>query len=1220
MSEATPTPLALERNLALMAGAGAGKTYSLITMTLHLLVGAREAGPALRPSKLCMVTFTDKAAAEMRSRVRDRLDKLAQGLATPEDEKDLRASLERLDRPFPTQDVWRRLREELNSASVGTFHSLCGQMLRRAPPELGLDASFEVLDELEARTLVQDVCERVVLDALEAGEERTRELCQELTFSGSGFSDGLVAMLSAVYGKLREEGLRAASVAIANPEEARVELDALIQEGLKHCATARELDPKGEWRVLREAAERALVGMTAENLFEPERLPALKAAYLEDGRNFARLSKGAATPMKALYWACFGKSDGSVQRFEDAYAAWRTAPFEGTFRELLGQVEARHEEEFTRRNAFDFTALLVKARDLLRDHPGFRRQEQERLGALLVDEFQDTNRLQLELVLLLAEKREGGPREVKPGEDVVAALPLEPAFLCAVGDRKQSIYEFRGADVSVFTVLADKIVAEGGQRGFLQQNRRSVPGLLSFFNQTFAGVLVSSKEPRPYEVVYVPTEDDLAPVRSAVEEGAVVERLVLGEAESTAEVRELDADAVAMHLRRLLAPGSPTQVFDPHSKVIRSVRGGDVAILFRTFTHLEVYRQALIRHGVPHRVLRGRGFYGAQEVLDLASLLALLADSEDTLALAAVLRSPLVGLSDVTLFRLARTNAPTQTDGLSLAKLRKQDLGALELGPRERARLERFLTALPSLQRERDRLGVRALLQVALELTGYREALAGTPYAEQASANVEKLLALAARRDERGTGGCVAFARELRMLADSDPTEAQADLLEAGDPRAVQLLTIHRAKGLEWPIVVVPALGGRRRNTSGRAHFERTHGLVLRPWLPDTLEDFSSKRFEGVRNELKAREDAEYRRLLYVALTRARDRLVLSGAAEPRGSKDSWWHLLDARLGADAALRARVEDVDVASLPPPAEPSPPSREQVAAAAGRVEAAVERVRGTVEPARALAVASAEALQDFMVCPRRYRYVHQLGLAGTRLPWEAPPPAALLVEPDGWVTPVRPEQLVRALLREVDLRLADGAPPERRAHLETLLRRLGHEADEEGMEAVLAAVERFLGTPFARRLGASPAASVHRALSFVLDLHGDGSAVEGEVDLLWETPEGDAWLIVWKDGKRHPLGVEAYGHELTARLLAARRMVREGVRLRAGVAFLGEASPEPEFLSSSFEDLEQAAGRLGEAVRGLVQADVRGEWPGQDGATCQAVRCAFSEHCHPAPAAC
>jgi ATP-dependent exoDNAse (exonuclease V) beta subunit len=1217
MSEASP--LALEKNLALMAGAGAGKTYSLVTMTLHLLSGAREAGAPLKPARLCMLTFTDKAAAEMRARTRARLDVLAHGELKSDQELDLRASLERLERPFPPQDVWRALREELGSATVGTFHSLCGQLLRRAPPGLGVDPAFEVLDELEAYSLVLDVCERVVLDALESGDADVRELCQELTFSGSGFTEGLVATLLSVYGKLREEGQRAENAPIANVDEARVALEALLDEAHRLCATVRELDAKAEWRTLREACERALEGMTPENLFEPERLPSLMAAFRDDGRKVHQLRKEPGNSVKQLYWLTFGKSDGSVQRLEDAYATWRTAPFEATLRALLGQVAVRHEAEFVRRNVLDFTALLVKTRDLLRDHPDFRRQEQARLGALLVDEFQDTNRLQLELVLLLAEQREGGPRPLRPDEDVVAALPLEPAFLCAVGDRKQSIYEFRGADVSVFEVLAKKIVAEGGVRDFLQHNRRSVPPLLSFFNQAFAGVLVSGEGgPRPYEVVYAPEADDLKPVRPAPLPPPVVERLLIGEAETTGELRALDADGVARWLGTLLAPGAaPSEVVDKDSEEPRPVRGGDVAILFRTFTYLEVYRQALIRHGVPHRVLRGRGFYGAQEVLDLASLLALLADPDDVLAFAAVMRSPLVGLSDAALFRLAGP------DGLSLSAVERLGASVLEGLPEgERTRLERFLTVLPELRRERDRLGVRALLRVALDATGYREALAGTPYAEQASANVEKLFALAGRRDERGTGGCMSFARELQRLANEEPNESQADLLEAGDPRAVQLLTIHRAKGLEWPVVVVPALGGLRRFSSGRALFERTHGLCLRPWLPDSLEKYRSPRYDAVKEELKRRETAEYRRVLYVALTRARDRLILSGGEE-RGASDSWWCLLDERLNEDSRLRGLVEDVDVETLPPPPELAEPEDVDPEEQEARIEAAVQRVHERSAMASPeVAVVATEAVQDFLTCPRRYRYVHGLGLRAVDAPWEVPPrESPLYVERDAWggTTPSFSTRVL-TLLRTVDFRMAKAPAAERRTHLESLVREAGWDESEDGIGEALATVERFLGTRFARELAASPTSSVHRALPFVLTLPGTGSAaLEGEVDLLWETPTGEARVVIFKPGKRHPKGVQAHAESLAALLLASRRLVREGVPVQVGLAFLGEDVPEPEFPALS-HDLDSIAERLRDAARALVEADVGGRWPGRERSSCEALGCGFAEHCHAGPRAC
>ncbi|EPX63718.1 ATP-dependent DNA helicase, UvrD/REP family [Cystobacter fuscus DSM 2262] len=1218
--------LALEKNLALLAGAGAGKTYSLVTMTLHLLAGAREGFTPLRPARLGMVTFTDKAAAEMRARVRARLDVLVQEEPKVSQEPELRASLERLGLPFPSRDTWRSLREELGSASIGTFHSMCGQILRRAPPGSGVDASFDVLDELEARSLVLDVCERVVLDALESSDTLVRELCAEMTFSGSDFTEGLVSSLAELYGKLREEGLPAARARVSDPGEARESFDALVEKCLELCGTVREHDAKGEWRGLREKLERALTGLTPENVFAPERLFALKAAFNEDGRDVRRLKKEPGNSMKELYWSFFGKSDGTVLTLEDVAAACRTVPFESTFRALLEQVETRHAEELSRRNALDFTSLLVKTRDLLRELPDFRRQMQERFGALMVDEFQDTNRLQLELVLLLAEKREEGPRAVTPEDDLVAALPLEPAFLCVVGDRKQSIYEFRGADVSVFEVLARKIEQEGGVRDFLQHNRRSVPPLLDFFNQAFAGVLVPGEGgARPYEVVYSPEGDDLLAVRPAPVAAPVVERLLVEDESltTTGELRLEEADALARRLKLLLAPGAPPLIaVTKEGTEVRPLRGGDVAMLFRTFNHLEVYRQALIRHGIPHRVLRGRGFYGAQEVLDLASLLSLLADSEDTLAFAAVLRSPLVGLSDASLFRLAGP------EGLSLPAVEKAGASLLEALPEgERARLERFLAALPALRRERDRLGVRALLLATLELTGFREALAATPYAEQASANVEKLLALAGRRDERGTGGCVTFARELQRLVHEEPTEAQADLLEAGDPRAVQLLTIHRAKGLEWPVVVVPALGGSRRsNSGGRVLFERARGLALRPWLPPELLDrvdtkFRSPRFDAVKAEIKRRETAEYRRLLYVALTRAQDRLLLSGGEE-RNAADSWWCLLGARLEEDSRLRGLVEDLDARTLPEPPEVDLSEEVDEAEQEARVETAWQRVHARRDATVPESVTvEAGAVQDFIACPRRYHYVHRLGLRADGVAWEAPPrQSALYVERDSWGAPAPsvPDRVL-ALVRKVDFRLAGTPAAERRSRLEALAREVGWAVEEEGVEEALSTLTRFLDTACAQELAAVPGARVHRALPFVLDLPGVApTALEGELDLLWETPEGEARGVVFLPAGRSPRGLEAHADFLAAVALAARRLIREDVPLWVGAVFLGGEVLEPEF-SSEEANLQLPAERLRDAARALVEADVRGRWPGRDAPVCAGLACGYIAHCHPdAPA--
>jgi ATP-dependent helicase/nuclease subunit A len=895
--------LALEQNLALMAGAGAGKTHALITLCLHLLGGARSGHAPLTPSQLCLLTFTDKAAGELRSRLRERLDPLATGTARPGSEPELESSFASLGQPFPPRELWRKVRDDLGAATVGTFHSLCVQLLRRAPAGSGIDPHFELLEERDAEALLVDTAERLVLDALEAGDRQLEELTRELGFRGDGRS--LVDCLVTVFGKVREEGVAPLDVPLSDPREAQAEFDLAVRELRAQANQARASysdTQRAQYAPLVEALDALLDGLTLHSFLE--RFPRM-LRVLEEAPNLVRTQKGAADHLKALAWGIPGKREKKIIGLGERYAGWAIVPYERAFLALLGRLQQNHRAELQRRGVLDFSELVISARDLLRDHLPLRAELQARYRALLVDEFQDTNRLQLELVSLLAEAREGAPRPVTdplPHGDGDARtsqlleLPLQPAFLCAVGDRKQSIYEFRGADVAVFEVLAGRIEREGGVRAHLQSNWRSSPPLLEFFNRFFATLLRAPERPRDYDVAYA-EGDDLFAKRPAEAPGPAVDRLLYAptEDDDAETCRAADADVVARHLASLLESKLPVK---PRGDAPwRPLQGGDVAILFRRFTHLETYRQALVRCGVPHRVVRGRGFYGAQEVLDLASLLALLADPDDALSLAAVLRSPLVAISDSALLQLALPEEPDGKGGLRLRRAFARRSG-IE-GP-EGARLDRFAALFPRLRAERDRLGLRTLLEVTLAETGYREALAGAPFGEQALANLDKLLALAERRDRAGRGDCAAFAREVLELADRDPTEAQADVVDAGDPRAVQLLTIHQSKGLEWPVVFVPDLASRRRAVTEQVLFDRQLGLALKPFLREQ-EISSSPQYRRVAEERGRREEAEYRRVLYVAFTRARERLVLSGAV-PRPPA-SGWRTLDEALAGDARPR-----------------------------------------------------------------------------------------------------------------------------------------------------------------------------------------------------------------------------------------------------------------------------------------------------------------------------
>jgi ATP-dependent helicase/nuclease subunit A len=1192
---ALPEALRLERNLAILAGAGAGKTYSLVTMCLHLLSGARAGHDAVEAGGLGLLTFTDKAAGEMRGRLRARLDELAHERG---DEQELRASFEGLGRPFPSAATWRTIRDELGAASIGTFHALCTQLLRRAPASSGVNPNLELLDERTARALLVQSAERVVLEQVQAGNASVRRLVRDLGFGGDG-EWGLVDALVPVVARVREEGLAPERLPVADPRALRRQFDESLSALRREVALgAADI---GQQRPVLEAFEALLTQATFDGwpelapqlaeLLKNRRVPALAALRPWLQQDVSKLDRAARSRhLGLLHGAC------------------AMAPHEAVVRQVLADVTTRYELELERRGAVDFTGLLVQARDLLRDVPEARREAQGRFQALLVDEFQDTNRLQLELVLLLAERRDGAARAVPhaggaPGLEQV--IPLEPAFLAVVGDRKQAIYEFRGADVSVFEIMAQALERSGGGRAYLQASRRSSPQLVGVLNALMPRVLGPAKYAAPiedFEIAYAPETDDLRAVRApSLDETplcALGAFAAAGDEGGADAFREADAEAVARAVAELVHRRA--YVVHPRSKDghDRPVRGGDVALLFQRFTQVEVYRQALVRHGVRHRVVRGRGFYGAQEVVDVASFLAVLADPSDALSLAAVLRSPIVGLTDTSLVRLS-----VQEHGrLGLAP---EAVLALEVAPAwmpsaEAERLLRFTDTWRALRPERDRLGLRALLRVAFEAFAWRVLVAAAPYGEQALANLDKLMDLATAREARGVG-VAALARELLSLADEAPTEAQGEVIDEHDADAVTLCTVHQAKGLEWPVVVLPDLAATLPNRDKALRFDRALGLALRPpreddGAPDSL---SAKEIDE-RTRRRAR--AESLRLLYVALTRARDRVVL-GLCPAKPRKGTW----AAELGLDQLDSPAPHPLDTTSppAPPPEEPLLPAPE----ARAHVEAALARVRRAPLPTPATAVLAVTQLQDFATCPRLFHFAHQLSLP--------PVSGAARGEAEGEGAEASVDVRARGtaahrLLELTPLPLV--GTPALRAHLGALQRSEG--LDGAG-DVVPRWVEAFWATPFGRRLGALGDARVHRELPFLLSLAGgDGFrlALKGQIDLLVEE-DGPVLVVDYKTSVPSAAGLAPYRFQLGCYALAARHFIGREVPVRAGIVFLRHDDLAPQFLDALPDAAELERALVAEA-RTLARSQVTGAWAGRERATCEALGCGFLSRCHPA----
>lgn len=1187
VAEARSARLVLDSNLVLAAGAGSGKTHALVTVALGLYAGAGGRAP-IEPARVWAVTFTEKAAAELRQRIANRALALAVGGGDLANEKDL---AELLGDRRPSAGDWNRIASAISIAPIGTFHSLCGQVLRAFAAEAQLDPRFAILDETEASGLFERVREELLLELL-AGEGAARRLVREL-----GDLDKVREALGTLHGKLAEEGQDPRTL-LANPAFDQQNAATRLGDACGALSGAfGKLLGTDQPRLMpartRLEQERSRIGRCVPAEIEQWYAAAAAVAGTSTGRGgLSNAAKEVWEPVKGA-WAAV----------QSAWASRRQASIAADLVEVLEQLSARYAEEKRRAGGLDFSDLVRRTRDLLRDDHEVRREAKRRISALLVDEFQDTNGVQLDLVRLLAEAR-GSERPVAPGESC-EALPLEPALFCAVGDRKQSIYEFRGADVALFGRLAAEARAgSGGLRlEALTRSWRSRPGLVHFANGIFEQVLADRA--RDYEVGWFPAEDALAPHRrdGPAYEGRPAVQLLVGEPGLNSDVRRpYEARLVAAHVQALLSSG---HVVSEKDGTVRPLVGADIALLFRTFSNLAVYQQALAARGIPSLVVNGRGFFGAREVRDLAALLLALCDPWDKLASAALYRSPLGGLSDDTLVLLAdrgRIEIGKHAEGCTA-----------DLPAHEAQRVGRLGKLVRRLSRELDRLGPARVLRLAIHELGLRPIWAAAPGGEQRLANVEKLLRYIEEQHEVSPLG---IAEAILERADDDrDREAPADVSAFADSRAVRIMTVHASKGLEFPVVVLPELSAGSRSETAQLLYDREKGLAIKP--TDPLHERISDAHAGeVLEELKARSEAESRRLFYVAVTRARDLLVLCGEQGKRGSKQNWRTLLDGALPEVSGLVELVPPL----LAPPAADVPVAHvgnvdpvgaggsahvgtESTSGATGFAHVGTDlspQARALVEQVQALRiapgrfVAAVTELAELLRCERRYFNKIVAGLeehAGTG-------PLAEIADADEADLPgidrLARGQLAHRILECVELSraLTDPAAAVREVVLAEGL-------DPEGPEvaAISADTVAFLEGPLGQQLARTPPDRVYRELPFGLELESPGGsrlALRGQIDLLFIGDDGAVHLVDYKHASGRGQPADAYGFQLRTYALAAARILPGELPLRVGIAWLRDRGGAPAQQTIERAELDAHASRLATLGDALSRARAEGTW--------------------------
>jgi ATP-dependent helicase/nuclease subunit A len=816
------------QNVVLEASAGTGKTSVLVWRYINLL----KAG--VDPANILAMTFTRKAAAEMRERII----------------RELRAAAVRseFDRAR-----WNDIRDRLADIAISTIDAFCLSLLREFPLEADLDPGFDMADETEVPRLVDEALDRsmrifavearrnpdIALVLAQLGVSRTRLglallLDRRLVawkaldrFLARGPKDLTAESVCRTAATDLQDALRGAPGGLA----------AFLAQGPvehpRYQLLLSDLRRFAEFEGCTNADIRTVLDRASSHFLTADGTPRRSGGippYRGD-RDYR------STEQSKQHRAAVFQIAPQIERVLDVFARDLNAVLARGVRQMFSIALDQYRRALNERSVLDFSDVLQRSLDLLRQMDEFSQSRfrlESRYHHVLVDEFQDTSRAQWELISLLIQSW---------GEGM--GLATEPSIFI-VGDRKQSIYRFRDAEVGVMQEAARYIEGLrplGRPRQSIRRSFRALPQLLEFVNDLFTEI--SQPSVRPDDFTY--TETDTFPIDT----GSEKRDIVLGIA--AAEDLEPCAAAVAGEIARII--GEET-IRDRETGTARAATPGDIAILFRSRTSHREFQQALEAHGIPAYVYKGLGFFDADEIKDVSALIRYLAEPHSDLRAAAFLRSRFVRLSDGALARLGPELATAIVDPAAPAMLDSLDDEDRRVLEHLRSRVSEWLACA-------DRVPPADLVERILRDTAYAYELAG-PRRLQAWENLKKMRGLVRRIQNRGYATLKRIADHIDALTPGDESNAVIEALDA-----VNLMTVHAAKGLEFPIVFVVNLA---RGATGPPDPVRiiVDGEGETPSV--SIGPFISETDEAERD----REKQETRRLLYVAVTRARDRLYLS--------------------------------------------------------------------------------------------------------------------------------------------------------------------------------------------------------------------------------------------------------------------------------------------------------------------------------------------------------
>ncbi len=843
--------LNIDEHICVTAGAGSGKTTVLVDRYLNILKKGRG---CIAPRDIVAITFTDKAAAEMKGRIIEQLTDAAD---------------------IDGRDMFL---EEMNVAPISTIHAFCLRILREFPFQAGVPANFSIIQGIDQKLLMKQTLHNSLR---EIATDPTHRLYDDLRISLQRYGNrkGIVDLLTIMIDKrdVIEQVIQNVysnqngsipepwiSFYLANlPSETEVTeyincIDSVLEVARgKNVTEVRILISKldllpdcnpvspGVLTILKDIgklitkqdgdiAKRDFVGLRVDTSNYEDKIKMLVSV--------SKKIKDARIP------------DTEDTETDDHYLVSTTHHLLTLYEYLLDQYNSAK----LLQGLLDYNDLQLKTRDLLKDSNEIRETLLERYKYYMIDEYQDTNEVQYDLVMLLTNK-------------------LQNANLFIVGDPKQSIYGFRGADVRVFDRTKQQIIDNGGLDIKLTENFRSLCDNVGVVNHFFQELMGDGSQ-NEYEVAF----ESLTQARDTNGDGAV--EIILGHRNNE---ESNEALIIAHHINSMIA--NNVQIWEKNesgNETSRPIKYGDIAILIRNRNHLPDLEKALLNANIPHLITGGVGFYQRQEIYDIWNYLNFLDTPEKhDSSLIGILRGPTYGISDTELYEISRQKGTSLWNKLSKYSSPSDQLN------------QAIITIKHHLQYA-NRMPVNQLIHTIVNETGLVGTLNIGKQGQQRWANYQKLLDLARNYDSDENKQTLSdFIEFLDILINEEPREGQAPIENTSG--SVEIMTIHSAKGKQFPVVILPFLN-RGSKSNNPPFIDEKLGIGFNPYKP---EDEYAKTEPEIINQMKERaaekDEAEKKRIFYVGATRATDRLILSGSLNQYNKLDNMQKWFYDYLGID---------------------------------------------------------------------------------------------------------------------------------------------------------------------------------------------------------------------------------------------------------------------------------------------------------------------------------